>query len=464
MSGFLRWLRLVITAGILLLAAPAAAWAAGDAPAVDTGDTAFVLVSAALVMLMVPGVAVFYGGMVGRINVLNTIMLSFITLCIVSVQWVLFGYSLAFGPDVSHIIGSFDWLGLNGVTQAPNPDYAGTIPHQTFMVFQLMFAAITPAVMIGAFSERMRFSAFLLFLILWTTIVYDPLAHWVWGLGGWLRGLGVVDFAGGMVVHIACGVGGLVTALVLGKRKGYGTRPLPPHNLPLTVLGAGLLWFGWFGFNAGSALEASGLATNAFVVTNTAASAGALAWVLTEWLRQGKPTIFGAVSGCIAGLGSITPAAGFVAPGPAVIIGLVGGVACYFAVSVVKRALGYDDSLDAFGIHGIAGTWGSLSVGLFATTAVNGAGVNGLFYGNAAQLGAQAIGVLATWAFVGLATFLVLKLVGLFMPLRVTEEEEETGLDLTQHGESGYSDDFGFGSVSNGSLMGLAPLTTMLPK
>ncbi|MDQ7791004.1 MAG: ammonium transporter [Clostridia bacterium] len=438
----------------LSLLAPAAAWAAEEVPAIDTGDTTFILISAALVMLMVPGVALLYGGMSARNNVLNTIMLAFICLCVVSVQWVLFGYSLAFGPDVGKFVGSLNWLGLNGVGLEPNPDYSATIPHQTFMVFQLMFAAVTPAVMIGAFAERIRFPAFLLFLILWTTLIYDPLAHWVWG-GGWLSVLGAVDFAGGMVVHIASGVGGLVVVLVVGGRKGFGTKPMTPHHLPMVFLGLGMLWFGWFGFNAGSALSAGGLATNAFVVTNTAAAAGALAWMVTEWLRQGKPTVLGAISGCIAGLGSITPAAGFVTAVSAIGIGLVGGVACYFAVSVLKHALKYDDALDAFGIHGVAGTWGSLSVGLFATTAVNPDGVTGLFYGNAAQLGAQAIGVVATWVFVGVGTFILIKLVGLFMPLRVSEADEDVGLDVTQHGESGYSDDLSFG-VLPGSKAALA--------
>ncbi|MDI6632605.1 MAG: ammonium transporter [Thermoanaerobacteraceae bacterium] len=425
--------------GILLLvflSVCSTAWAA-DA-AVDTGDTAWILTASALVMLMTPGLALFYGGMARRKNVLNTIMISFIILGLVSVQWVLWGYSLAFGPDKGHLIGDLSWLGLSGVGLDPNPDYSGTIPHQLFMVFQLMFAIITAALITGSVVERMRFPAFLAFALLWTTFVYDPLAHWVWGVGGWLRNLGALDFAGGTVVHISSGVSGLVAALVLGRRRGYGTEPMLPHNLPLTVLGAGLLWFGWFGFNAGSALAANGLAASAFVVTNTAAAAAALSWVLAEWLHHGKPTVLGAASGCVAGLVAITPASGFVGPLPAVVIGLVAGVICYLAVAVLKPRLGYDDALDAFGVHGVGGTWGALATGLFASKAVNSAGADGLFFGNAAQLGPQIIGVLATWAFAATATFIILKLVGVFTPLRASEEEEALGLDVAQHGEEAY--------------------------
>lgn len=415
---------------------PGVAWAA--TATVDTGDTAWVLASTALVMLMTPGLALFYGGMVRKQNVLNTIMLSFIVLGLVSVQWVLCGYSLAFGPDQGHVIGGLSWLGLKGVGLEPNADYAGTIPHQAFMAFQLMFAIITVALISGAVVERMRFPAFLAFALLWTTLVYDPLAHWVWGVGGWLRNLGALDFAGGTVVHISSGVSALVAALVLGRRRGYGAEPMLPHNLPLTVLGAALLWFGWFGFNAGSALAANGLAASAFVVTNTAAAAAALSWVLAEWLHHGKPTVLGAASGCVAGLVAITPASGFVGPLPAVVIGLVAGVICYLAVAVLKPRLGYDDALDAFGVHGVGGTWGALATGLFASKAINAAGADGLFFGNPAQLGPQAVGVVATWVFAALATFVILKVVGLFTPLRAADEEETLGLDLTQHGEEAY--------------------------
>jgi len=413
------------------------AWAA-NAPAIDTGDTSFVLVSATLVMLMTPGLAFFYGGMVRRKNVLSTIMQSFIIICIVSVQWVLFGYSLSFGPDKSHLLGALSWLGLKGVGLAPNPDYAATIPHLAYAAFQLMFAIITVALVTGSFAERMRFPAFILFTVLWTTIIYDPLAHWVWGAGGWMRNLGVLDFAGGTVVHISSGVSGLITALVLGKRLGWGSEAMRPHDLPMTVLGASLLWFGWFGFNAGSALSANGLAASAFVVTNTSAAAAALSWIFTEWILQGKPTVLGAASGCVAGLVAITPASGFVGPLPAVIIGLVAGVICSLAVSYLKVRLGYDDALDAFGVHGIGGTWGALATGLFASKAINPLGANGLFYGNPGQLWVQFVGVVATWLFAATLTFVILKIVGVFTSLRATAEEETMGLDLPMHGERAY--------------------------
>ncbi|MEW6770847.1 MAG: ammonium transporter [Bacillota bacterium] len=427
--------RLRLTAVLLFafLSVCGTAWAA---EAVDTGDTAWILTASALVMLMTPGLALFYGGMTRRKNVLNTIMTSFITLGLVSVQWVLWGYSLAFGPDVAGFVGDLSWLGLNGVGLEPG-GLSGTIPHQLFMVFQLMFAIITVALITGSVVERMRFPAFLLFALLWTTFVYDPLAHWVWG-GGWLGGLGALDFAGGTVVHISSGVSGLVAALVLGRRRGYGAEPMLPHNLPITVLGAGLLWFGWFGFNAGSALAANGLAASAFVVTNTAAAAAALSWVFAEWMHHGKPTVLGAASGCVAGLVAITPASGFVGPMSAIIIGLLAGVFCYLAVAGLKPRLGYDDSLDVFGVHGVGGTWGAIATGLFASTAVNSGGADGLFFGNAAQLGLQIIGVLATWAFAATATFVILKLVGVFTPLRASDEEEALGLDVTQHGEEAY--------------------------
>ena len=422
-----------------LLVLPGVALAAGVED-INAGDTAWLLVSTALVMIMTPGLALFYGGMVRRKNVLSTIMQSFVILALVSVQWVLFGYSLAFGPDIGHIVGNLDWLGFNNVGFAPNADYAGTIPHQVFALFQLMFAIITPALISGSFAERMRFPAFLLFSLLWATFVYDPLAHWVWGVGGWLRNLGALDFAGGIVVHISAGVSGLVSALVLGKRKGYGKEPMPPHNLPTIFLGAGLLWFGWFGFNAGSALAANGLAASAFLVTNTSAAAGTLSWMFTEWRLHGKPTLLGAASGCIAGLGAITPAAGFVTPSSAIIIGLVAGIICCLAVSVMKQKIGYDDSLDVFGCHGVGGTWGTLAAGLFATKLVNPAGNDGLFYGNPSQLWVQFLAVITTWVFVAVATFVILKVVGVITSLRATDEEEETGLDLTQHGENAYPD------------------------
>ncbi|NPV73600.1 MAG: ammonium transporter [Pelotomaculum sp.] len=442
-----RLLRTASLAAVFLMTVPALAWAeeaaeavAGAAP-VDTGDTAWVLASTALVMLMtLPGLALFYGGLSRKKNVLSTIMYSFFAMVIISIQWALYGYSLSFGPDLGHLIGSLAWLGLNNVGAAPNPDYSATIPHQVFMIFQMMFAVITPALISGAFAERMRFPAFLAFLILWATFVYDPVAHWVWGVGGWLRNLGALDFAGGTVVHILSGVSGLVACLVLGRRKGYGSEPMIPHNLPFVVVGAALLWFGWFGFNAGSALGANGLAASAFVVTHLATAAAALSWVAAEWLHHGKPTTLGAASGAVAGLVAVTPASGFVEPMPALIIGLVAGALCYLAVGVLKARLRYDDALDAFGVHGIGGTWGAIATGLFATTAVNPAGADGLFYGNPGLLANQLIAVAASWAAALAGTFIILKIVGAFTRLRATDEEQDTGLDLTQHGEDAYTD------------------------
>ena len=425
---------------LAFLVALPAALAAEAAPAkIDTGDTAFVLISAALVLLMTPALALFYGGMCRTKNVLSTIMQSFFIIGIISIQWVLFGYSLAFGPDIGHFIGSLDWIGLSGVGNSPNADYAATIPHSAFMIFQGMFAVITPALITGAFAERMKFSAFAVFTVVWATLVYDPVAHWVWGVGGWLREMGVLDFAGGTVVHIISGVSGLVIALMIGKRRGYGSEVMLPHHLPMTVLGAGLLWFGWFGFNAGSALGANEIASNAFVVTHVSAAAATVSWVLAEWLMHGKPTVLGAASGCIAGLVSITPAAGFVSPLSAVAIGLLGGVICYLSVSVVKAKLGYDDSLDAFGVHGVGGAWGALATGLFASKAVNEAGADGLLFGNAAQFTNQLIGVAASILFAAVMTFVIIKIMGLVMDLRVSEAQEMQGLDLSEHGERGYS-------------------------
>lgn len=424
---------------LLLLIVPMACFAADEAK-IDSGDTTFVIISAALVFIMTPGLAFFYGGMVRKKNVLNTIMNSFFIIALISVQWVLFGYSLAFGPDKGGLIGGLDWAGLTGQIFAPNAGYAATIPHGAFIMFQLMFAIITPALITGSFAERMKFPAFLIFILAWATLVYDPLAHWVWGVGGWLRNLGALDFAGGTVVHISSGIAGLMAALVLGKRDGYGIKPMLPHNLPFIVLGASLLWFGWFGFNAGSALAANGLAINAFVVTNTAAASAVLSWVVIEWMHKGKPTLMGAASGAVVGLVAITPASGYVTPGASIIIGLVAGLVCYFAVAVVKQKFGYDDSLDAFGCHGIGGTWGALATGLFATKTINPAGADGLLYGNPAQLGIQALAVITTIAFSALATFIILKVIGVFTPVRAEKKEESEGLDITQHGEDAYPD------------------------
>lgn len=407
-------------------------------PKIDTGDTAWLLTSSALVLAMTaPGLALFYGGMVRRKNAMGTMMHSFIILCLISVQWVLWGYSLSFGPDKGHLIGGLEWIGLSGVGLEPNTDYGATVPHQAFMVFQLMFAVITPALITGAFAERIKFSSFLLFTLLWASFVYDPLAHWVWGVGGWLRNLGALDFAGGTVVHISSGVSGLVCALVLGRRIGYGNEPMPPHNLTLTLIGASLLWFGWFGFNAGSAIASGALATSAFVVTNTAAATAALSWMCAEWLYRGKPTLLGAASGAVAGLVAITPASGFVGPISSIMIGIGAGVFCYFAV-VVKNSFGYDDALDAFAVHGIGGTWGAIATGLFANPAINSAG-KGLFFGNPGQLVTQIIAVAASWALAIVGTFILLKIVDAITGLRVNKEDEQTGLDLSQHNESAYN-------------------------
>ena len=422
--------------------APAAAPEAEAAPAppkIDTGDTAWVLVSTALVLLMTaPGVALFYGGMVRSKNALGTVMQSFVVLCLISIQWVLWGYSLAFGPDVGHIVGNLDWFGLNGVGTAPNADYAATIPHQAFMLFQMMFAVITPALITGAYAERMKFSGFLLFTLLWATFIYDPLAHWVWGVGGWIRNLGALDFAGGTVVHISSGVAGLACALVLKRRLGHGKDAMHPNNLPMTVTGVALLWFGWFGFNAGSALGAGELATSTFTATNTATAAAALAWMVAEWIYRGKPSALGTASGAVAGLVAITPASGFVGPISSIWIGLGAGVLCYTFV-MLKPLFGYDDALDAFGVHGIGGIWGALATGLFASKAVNSAGADGLFFGNPGQLGIQFIAVLISVAFAFVGTLIVLAVVGAITGLRVTEEDERLGLDLSQHDEKAYS-------------------------
>ncbi|MGC7945932.1 ammonium transporter [Bacillus sp. II_CA] len=402
----------------------------------NMGDTVFMFVATVMVMLMTPGLALFYGGMVRSKNVLSTTMHSYSAMAIVSIQWIVIGYSLSFGPDWHGLIGTLDWFGLNGVTYAPNPDYSSTIPHNLFMMFQLMFAILTPALISGAFAERMRFSAFLIFILLWTTIVYNPVAHWVWGVGGWLRELGALDFAGGNVVHITSGVAGLVLAIFLGKRKNInGTSP---HHLPFTMLGAGLLWFGWFGFNVGSALSLNDVALTAFINTNIAAAASALTWMLSEWFFQSKPTAMGAACGAVSGLVAITPACGFVTPFSALLIGAIGGVLCFGAVFFLKTKFGYDDTLDAFGCHGIGGTWGGIATGLFATTTVNGDGANGLFYGNAALLFKQLVAIGATYAFTIIMTYAIIKAINFFLPVRVDEHEEHMGLDISMHGENAY--------------------------
>lgn len=416
---------------------------------INTGDTAWVLISAALVFLMTPGLAFFYGGMVRSKNVLTTIMQSFFIVALISVEWVLIGYAMTFGTDINGFIGALDKVGLVGVGY--NVLENGTIPELAFVAFQCMFAVITPALITGAFAERMKFAAFALFILLWAIFIYNPMAHWVWG-GGFLAELGALDFAGGLVIHILSGVSGLTLCILLGKRSGYGRTAMIPHNLPMTVLGAALLWFGWFGFNAGSALGANELAANAFVTSQAAAAAATLSWVATEWRISGKPTILGAASGCIAGLVAITPAAGFVAPLPSVIIGLVGGVVCYFAVAVLKEKLGYDDALDAFGVHGIGGMWGALATGIWATTEINPDGANGLFYGESHLFIAQliSIGVAVVLAVVG--TTILYKLVSLVTDARASEAEELTGLDIIEHGERGYARSILGGSPIMGSF------------
>ncbi len=405
---------------------------------ISAGDTAWVLTSTGLVMLMTPGLAFFYGGMVRRKNILGVLMQCFIVLCVLTLQWALFGYSLSFAP-LNRFIGSLAWAGLAGVGAAPYPDYAPTIPHEAFMAFQAMFAIITPALIIGAFAERMKFSAFLLFTVLWATFVYDPVAHWVWGAGGWLKGLGVIDFAGGSVVHINAGIGALVTALVIGRRTGYKDKPVPPHNLPFTVLGGALLWFGWFGFNAGSALAANGLAVHALVVTHLGAATAGLTWAVLEWLFTGKPTMFGTITGSIAGLATITAASGFVGVFPAIAIGLIASIVCFICVSVIKPRLGYDDSLDAFGVHGIGGIIGMLTTGLFASKAINPAGADGLFFGNPHQFLVQLFAAAAVTGYSLVATYIIYKVVDLFASVRVPLKDEIVGLDLSQHRESAYT-------------------------
>lgn len=404
----------------------------------NSGDTAFVLLAAALVLLMTPGLAFFYGGLVRRKNILSIMMQCFAVIGIVSIQWVLIGYSLAFSPQesIAGLLGNLQWLGLHGVGVDVFADYSATIPHQAFMIFQMMFAIITPALIVGAVAERMKFSAFIIFTVIWTTIVYDPVAHWVWGVGGWLRNMGALDFAGGTVVHISSGVSALAAAIILGRRKHM--KGAHPCNLPLAVLGAGLLWFGWFGFNAGSALAANGLAASAFVVTHIATAAAALVYPILEWITQKKPTMLGTITGAVAGLVAITPAAGFVDPLSSIAIGGVASIVCFVMIVYVKPFFGYDDTLDAFGVHGMGGIWGALATGLFASKAVNAAGNDGLFFGNAHQFVTQAIAVGATVLYAFVVTFIVLKVLDLVMGIRVTDKEEELGLDLALHNETAY--------------------------
>jgi Amt family ammonium transporter len=403
----------------------------------DTGDLAWVLVASSLIMLMTPAVGLFYGGMVRRKNVLSTIMLSFTVLIAITIQWVLFGYSLTFGPDIGHVIGNLDWFGLEGVGGIPYPDYAKTIPHLAFMLFQMKFAIITPALITGAFVERIRFSSFIIFTLLWSTLVYDPLAHWVWGIGGWLRNLGALDFAGGTVIHISAGVAALAIALVIRERKGYGRVSMEPSNVLLTLLGAILLWFGWFGFNGGSALAANSLAVHALVTTNIAAAAASLTWMALSW-RRSRPSVIEMATGAVVGLVAITPACGYVGVPAAIIIGVIASVVSYYCIQL-RRHLKIDESLDVWACHGMAGTWGAIATGLFASKAINPAGSDGLLYGNAYLFFVQILSVLVAWVFSFTATYVIALAIDKTRGLSVGIREEEVGLDISQHGEEIYA-------------------------
>jgi len=404
---------------------------------VNSGDTAWLLASSALVMIMTPALGLFYGGMVRRKNILSTIMLSFAILALISIQWIVYGYSLAFGPDFRGLIGGLQWVGLNGVGQEINADYGPTVPHLAYMIFQGMFAVITPALITGAFVERINFKGFLLFTLLWATLVYDPIAHWVWGVGGWLRVLGALDFAGGTVVHISSGVSALAVAYVIGARKGYGRAPMEPNNIPFVIIGAVFLWFGWFGFNAGSAISSGGLASSAFVVTNTAAAASSLTWMVLSWYHK-RPSALGAATGAVVGLVAITPASGFVGPMPAIVIGVVAAIVSY-TFMILRAKSRVDESLDVWACHGMGGTVGALATGIFASKLINSAGNDGLMFGNPGQLWSQFVAVAAVWVYAFVITLVLAKLVDVFVGLRVKEEEEEVGLDISQHGEQAYS-------------------------
>jgi Amt family ammonium transporter len=432
-------LLILVAVGGSVRAAEQSGLPAGTPSTINAGDTAWVLISAALVMLMTPALAFFYGGLVRRKNMLSVLMQCLMILCLISLQWVAFGYSLSFGPDKGSVIGSFGWAFLRGVGMQPNADYAATIPHQAFMMFQMMFAVITPALIIGAFAERMKFSALCIFTLLWATFVYDPVAHWIWGTGGFLKQWGALDFAGGAVVHINAGMTALAAALVLGRRQGYPDGISPPHNLPFAVLGAGLLWFGWFGFNAGSALGCGALAASAFMVTHIAGATAGVTWALLDWCKHKKPTTLGMITGMIAGLAAVTPAAGFITPMAAVCIGIGAGVIPWLAVTYVKALLGYDDSLDAFGVHGVGGIWGVVATGIFASKAVNPAGADGLLHGNPGLLWIQIKVAAVTIVYSFVVGIALLKLIDAFMKVRVGEHEERVGLDLTMHREAAYT-------------------------
>ena len=424
---------------LLLLFCIQSALAQSPTAKIDTGDTSWVMISAALVLLMTPGVGLFYGGMVRKKNVVSILIQSFVIIAVISLQWVLFGYTLSFGPDMGGIIGGLKWLGLSGVGVDPNPDYAATIPHIVFMLFQAMFAIITPALIIGAFTDRIKFSTLLVFVILWSTLVYDPVAHWMWGNGGFLKNMGALDFAGGIVVHITAGVSALAAAIVIGKRKGFGEGGMVPHNVPMMITGGAILWFGWFGFNAGSALGANGIAANAFLVTNTAAAAACVVWMLISWVHMGRPNAVGIVTGAVVGLATITPAAGYVGVLDSIVIGALASVLSYTAMYLKNKYTKIDDSLDVFACHGLGGTLGALAVGIFASKSINPAGANGLLYGNANLLFIQFEAIAVTWVYSFAVTYLLFKVLDATMGLRVSPEEELVGLDLSQHGEAAYA-------------------------
>ena len=431
----------ILTGGSDIFAAESPITPTAVTSAISAGDTTWILIASALVMLMTPGLAFFYGGLVRRKNILSILMQCLMMLCLISIQWVLIGYSLAFGPDIHGITGNLDWMWLKHVGMDPS-EYATTIPHQAFVIFQMMFAVITPGLIVGAFAERMKFSAFCVFSLLWATLVYDPIAHWVWGKGGFLGtlgGSGAVDFAGGIVVHVNAGLAALAAVLVLGKRKGFPDSISPPHNLPIATLGAAMLWFGWYGFNAGSALAANSVAVNAFLVTHIAGATAGLTWSMLDWIKFGKPTTLGMITGMVAGLAAVTPGSGFVDISGSTWIGLGAGLICWFAVTALKSKLQYDDSLDAFGVHGLGGIWGTLAVGLWATKAVNPNGVDGLFFGNPIQFWLQFKAVAITGIYSFVMSIALFKLVDFVFTLRVNEHEECVGLDLTQHRESGYT-------------------------
>jgi Amt family ammonium transporter len=405
---------------------------------INAADTAFILAAAGLVLLMTPGLALFYAGMVRTENVLATIMQSLIMISLISLEWVYIGYTMSFGPDVGGVIGNFSHFALKGVTNAPSSEYATTIPQTVFMIYQCMFAVITPALITGAFAERVRFAPFVGFSVLWAIFVYNPVCHWIWGSGGWLGKIGVLDFAGGLVVHATCGMAALAAVMVIGPRKGYGHTHFMPHSLPMTMLGTGLLWFGWFGFNGGSALAADGVAATAFVATHLAGMAGMAMWTLMEWVKIGKPTTLGAASGAISGLATITPAAGFVGPNSAIFIGLIAGVVCYYAVNF-KAKMKFDDSLDVVGIHGVGGVTGTLLLGIFASTSVNPGGVDGVIAGSFTQLFIQMLGILVVCGYAFVVSWIILKVVDMLIGLRVSTEEETQGLDFSEHSETAYN-------------------------